>query len=359
MRECAYGREPLDVKLMVLLMLKKGLYFVLATLLGAVVAGGFYFFTHIWGKEVRYEATSTYYVEYGTDPQTGNEYTYINGVTWDTIWLKSDAFLEKILTSAGKEAGATNMQLPDKEQLKNCLSAQLPSDLRMPTTTVSTPDPELTLVLARAVEQTMVDFGGGDMNKEIDAIRVVTAAETAQRALLDDRTWSAVILGAVLGLFFAVVIWLIGYFLDDSVYVPGTFEKRYGISMLGTCDSTYTVVNFKHLFAGKRRVALLGADGDDNMREVADLLKGRLGTEQWELVPMPGLEQCPEIVETLRECDGLLYCVPAGAHDGKRLEEQLSTLEKQDVPVTAALLIYEDLYLQKLYHFPGYGGQKA
>ena len=53
MKECAYGREPLDVKLMVLLMLKKGLYFVLAVILGALVAGGVYFFTHIWGKEVR------------------------------------------------------------------------------------------------------------------------------------------------------------------------------------------------------------------------------------------------------------------------------------------------------------------
>ena len=267
--------------------------------------------------------------------------------------------MDEILRIAGEEAGAAAVQLPDRERLKGYLSAQLPSDLRMPTTTVNTPDPKLTMVLARAVEQTMVSFGAGDMNKEIDAIRVVTAAEEAKQAQLDNRTWSAVILGAILGGFFAVVCWLIYYFLDDSVYVPGTFERRYGIPMLGTRESVYTVVNFKHLFAGKQKVALLGADGDANMQEVAECLKNRLETGDWEMVPMPGLEQCPEVVEALRECDGLLYCVSAGAHDGKRLEEQLSLLDKQDVSVTAALLICEDEVLQKMYHFPGYGGKRA
>lgn len=355
---------------MVLLMLKKGLYFVLAVILGALVAGGVYFFTHIWGKEVRYEATSTYYVEYGTDPQTGQEYTYINATTWDTTWVKSDAFLKEVQANVLAGVPGVDSESLTIEQLKNYISADLPSDLRMPTTTVSTPDPELTMQVARAVEQAMISFGAGDMNKEIDAIRVVITADAAERAVLDDRTWSAVILGGILGMFVAVVCWLIGYFLDDSIYVPGTFEKRYGISMLGTCNGVYTAVNFKHLFASKARVAVLGADADSNMQEVAETLQARIREgaegprnhmqeEAWELVPMPGLEQCPEVVTALRECDGVLFGVEAGAHDGKRLEEQLSVLEKQQISVTAAILLHEDELLQKLYHLPGYGGQKA
>ncbi|MBQ7925140.1 MAG: hypothetical protein IJ335_02485 [Lachnospiraceae bacterium] len=359
MRECAYGREPLDVKLMVLLMLKKGYYFVLAVILGAIVAGGIYFFTQIWGKEVLYEATSTYYVEYGTDPQTGQEYTYINATTWDTIWVKSDEFLEEVRDATLSMGPALDGETLTKELLKTYISADLPSDLRMPTTRVSTPNPELTMQIARAVEQAMVSLGAGDANKEIEAIGVVIAAEEAERAMLDDRTWSAVILGGLLGLFGAVVWWLVGYFLDDSVYVPGTFEKRYGIPMLGTCNGVYTAVNFKHLFAGKTRVAVLGADADTDMGEIVTALQAALQEAAWELVPMPGLEQCPEVVTALRECDGLLLGVEAGAHDGKRLEEQLSVLEKQQIPVTAAILLHEDELLQRLYHLPGYGGKKA
>lgn len=372
MKECAYGKEPLDVKLMSILILKKIKVFLAATIIGGLLVGGIYFVSQILlGEGVTYEATSTYYVEYGTDPLTNQEFTYINGVTWDTVWVKSDTFLAQVLEKAGDAAQQLTGTELTAERLKGYLSAALPSDLRIPTTTVKTESRELTMLLAEAVEETMVAFGAGDENREINEIRVLISPQQAERTVIDNRTWSAVILGAVLGLFAAVVLWLIGYFLDDSIYVPTTFEYRYGIPMLGTLSSPFTVVNFKHFFREKNTVAVLGVDEESDMQAVSaelnKLLAGKqmasgtavaepetidgIGAEtSWELVPMPGLEQCPEVVETLRIYDSVLLCVEAGAHDGKRIQEQLNLLTKQEIPVTAALLLHEDESLQKLYY---------
>lgn len=352
MKECAYGREPVNAKLMFLLFLKKTGVFLSAAAIGALLVGGYYFVTEIlMGEGVTYSATSTYYVQYGTDPQTGNEYTYINGVTWDSTWVKSDAFLQDVQTFIREE---NNSEL-SVESLKRYISADLPSDLRMPVTTVKTEEEELTMLVAGAVEKAMMQLGANPDYREIEEISVVISAKKAEITLIDDRTVSAVILGALLGLFTAVVIWCIRYFMDDSVYVPDTFETRYGIPMLGTLESPYLAENFKYLFAGKKSIALLGTDSDGDMTEIKNRLSELLqdvmaGEDGVQLIPMPGAEQCPEVFGAIRQLDGLLLCVEAGARDGKRTEELLATFEKQDITVDAALLIHEDEALQRVYY---------
>lgn len=365
MRECAYGKEPLDFKLMCLLLIKRIWMFVVATAVGGLLVGGTYFVTEILlGEGVTYQATSTYYVEYGTDPQTGNEITYINGVTWDTTWIKSDEFIQNVRELVGGKAQEmTGMELT-AERLKGYLSAALPSDLRMPTTTVKTESTELTMLLIPAVEEAMVMFGANPEYREIDEIKVVISPEFAERTVIDDRTVNAVILGAFLGLLFAAVTWCIRYFLDDSVYVPTTFEYRYDIPMLGTLESPYLRENFKHLFAGKEKIAVLGVNSDADIASVTKELdktlwgnkaseaehSNHMRTAGWQLTAMPGLEQCPEALECIREQDGLLLCVEAGARDGKRIEELLQLFKKQEIAVTAALLTDADEVLQKVYY---------
>ena len=71
---------------------------------------------------------------------------------------------------------------------------------------------------------------------------------------------------------------------------------------------------------------------------------------------MPGMEHCPEVLNALKKADGLLLLIEAGAHDGKRIESTLQALKKQEIAVTAALLIHADERLQRAYYLPGLRG---
>ncbi|MGN1148054.1 MAG: hypothetical protein ACI4TB_06500 [Lachnospiraceae bacterium] len=358
MWECAYGKEPLDLKLLLLRLMKKIGLLLLAGLLGAVLGGGIYFFSKIAGQGTTYEAVSTYYVDYGTDPLTENTFTYINGATWNDVWVKSDAFLASILEKAGSDAEELLGHPLTAEELKGFLTATLETDLRMPITTVKTESPALTMLLCRALEETMVEFGNSGEQKEINSIRIVISPEEATRTALDNRTGRAVILGAILAVFFTLVILVLLYLLDDSIYVPCTFEYRYHIPMLGTIKSVELKENFSYLFADKKRVALLSVDATTDVGETADQLRTGLGeaATDREFVCMPGIEQCPEVFDKIRETEGLLLLVEAGAHDGKRIENTLNLLKKQDITVTAAMLIHDDERLQKAYYLPGLRG---
>lgn len=356
MWECAYGKEPLDGKLLVLRLIKKIWVFFVAALLGAVACGSIYFLQKIvFGEGVTYEAASTYYVDYGTDPLTENAFTYINGATWNDMWIKSDAFVADILEKTGKEAAAILGEPLTADMVKGYFSADLPSDLRMPTTTVKTPNEELTMLLKAALEEEMVAFGTDGGQKEINGIRVVISPTKAEKTVIDNRTVRACVLGAILAVFFTFVVMVICFVADDSIYVPTTFEYRYGIPMLGTIKSPELLENFKTLCGGKDKLSLVCVDEEVAVTDVAEELKERLGNagEKVQLVGMPGILTCPEALDRVKETEGLLLLVCAGARDGKRIEYMLNLLKKHEITVTAALLIREDEGLQKAYYLPG------
>lgn len=358
MWECAYGKEPLDLKLLLLRLMKKIWILVAAALVGAMLGGGIYFFSEIAGQGTTYEAVSNYYIDYGTDPLTDNSFTYINGATWNDVWVKSDAFVDRILEKVGSNAEKFLGHPLTAEELKSFLSATLETDLRILVTTVKTEDPDFTILLCRALEETIVEFGSSDDLKEINSIRVVISPGEASRTAVDNRTVRAIILGAVLAVFFVFVILVLLHLLDDSIYVPCTFEYRYHIPMLGTIRAPELKENFSYLFADKKRIAMLSVDAGTDVGEVAEQLRTGLGeaATDREFVCMPGIEQCPEVLGKIREADGLLLLVEAGAHDGKRIENTLNLLKKQDIAVTAAMLIHEDEKLQKAYYLPGLRG---
>ncbi len=356
MWECAYGKEPLDGKLLLLRLMKKIWVFFVAALLGAVVCGGIYYVSKIvLGEGTAYEATSTYYVDYGTDPLTDNTFTFINGTTWNDIWMKSDVFTDAILEKAGEEASAILGSPLTSDMLKKYISADLPSDLRMPTTKVKTPDDRLTMILKTALEEVMVEFGSAGTQKEINSIRVVTSPAEAEKTIVDNRIVRACILGAILAVFFTFVVMVLLFVTDDSVYVPASFEYRYNIPMLGTLQSPELAANFGALFCGKSKVALVCVDEETAVTDVSVSLMEKLGNakKSTEFVNMPGLLTCPETLSKIKETDGLLLCIEAGARDGKRIEHILNLLKKHDIAVTAALLIHEDEWLQKAYYLPG------
>lgn len=364
MWECNYAREPLDFKLLTLRLVKKIWIPILAALLGAAVFGGGYYVKNIaFSGPPQYAKTSIYYVDYGQAPITGNAFTYINAYTWNE-WVHTDEFLDRVL----EQMENTGYGLT-KAKIEPCFAADLPSDLRMPYSTVTTADPELTAALGAALEQAFIAFG--ETQPDIVDIRVTDSGEVA-RVELDDRTGRAVILGALMGAFLALAAQLIYVLMDDSVYLPSTFTYRYGIPALGVLYARkdggegaekgrgadiFLAENMKHVLGEKKQIALVAAEPGMDLTQVAARLSIRLPGGDLEYTCAESPEKNPGAVAGLRQAEGVLLVAGCGAHNGKGIERLLDYMKLQNVQVDGALLWKGDRFLNQLYYGPGYGGR--
>ncbi len=360
MWEWNYAKEPFDMKLLVIRLIKKIWLPVLAALLGAAVVGGGYFLVaDVFGGPDTYEVTSTYYVEFATDPDTGNSYTYINSTSWNT-WITTDYFVDNIWEAALESGLKPESYDVERQDLFGFLKADLPSDLRMPVSTVTTGNPELTRSLAQAVEKAFLTFAQDQ--KEIESIRVVDT-EDVKVSDKDIRTLRACVLGAVLGAFFALTGLLLCLIADDGVYLPQIFVRRYGIPALGGTAGygqelhllQESLENIKYVFRDCKTVALTSVEEDTDLKAVEALLKSEASLPEFTCIP--GLLQVPEAAERLREKDGVLLLAEAGVCNGKQIEKMLHQLKVQDCAVRGVLLTDVDEKLVKLYERTGYWGK--
>lgn len=320
MWECNYGSEPMDLKLLVLRLLKKIWIPILAAVLGVLLVGGPYFLKHVtFGPAKEYEAVTDFYMDYAVQPD-GTEYTYFNQTTWTQL-ITDDVFTDSILGYL-KEQGIE----VDKDALRKSLYATMLSDTRIVTTTVTTNDPQLTMQINDALILAMQDFG--ENQKEIAAVRILQQPDEASLAIADVRTFRACMLGLVIFVFIALLSMLCYFILDDSIYVPITFERRYHVPMAGTME-------------------------DPQMPELLKVL-----TEGREVEQIPvDTRISPEELAKKQE---VVLLVKAGAQNGKQIEQMLSLCVKCHVKVAAAILTDADQKLVKAYEMPGHVfGKKA
>lgn len=372
MWECKYGKEPLNTRLFVLQLLKKLPVILLAGILGALFVGGPYFLVKVtFGPAKEYEAVTDFYIDYALQAD-GTQHTYINFATWDQL-LKDDVFTDRILfymagenALAGGEAGQS-VPLEDvekaakitKEELRGYLSATVLSDWRIATTTVRTGDPALTMRIEEALVQAMFDFG--EQQREIAEIRILQEPAEASPVIADVRTFRACMVGAVSFVFAAAFYLCLYYALDEGIHIPETFERRFGIPMLGTVHSKELSVLAKKLLPEK--TALLTADKDVDLEKVKNALAAR-GVETGETCSLRGLFENPgtdaaEVKGALVENridklsgGGILLIVKADAHNGRQIEKTLDFCRKCELNIAAALLWAADEKLLRAYEMP-------
>ena len=371
--EASYGKEPFDLRLL-LLRLGRNQWKILAlTILGTVLFGGGYYVKNVLLQpNPGYAASSTYKVEYVENPNAAGAY-YINEATWNSL-LHTGEFLDGVETHLQEaaergETGAAAALEQGRDRWIEALSAALPSDFSIPVTKTTTQDPEESIALAHAVEETMCEEFAESM-PEITRIKVLDHGDLAEAVVPDVRPVRAVILAAVLSLFFVVVIFLLWELSRDSIWLPATLRRRYGLHSLGTVESTGFAENVKYLLekADAHKIAVCGALPEADPQEAVDRLRELQTTDseqptdsehtagtvqttdrEWTAVPSPLL--CPESAETLREADVVLLAVPAGATVGKRLEAVLEYLTAQDCKVDGAFLWNADETLIRSYYF--------
>ena len=334
MFEGSYGKEPFDLRLTVLRMIRQWGKIAAVTLAGMLIVTGIYCLDNILlrdGKE--YRTVSVYRIEYGVDPKDTN-LVMINSYTWNT-YLHTEEFLSFV----------------KKRLTGESIQGDMESDWRVPSAVVITEDADKSSAIAKAVEEALIqDFSKGI--SEIKDIRVIDHKET-EEVLPDLRVGRAAVLGTVLTFFFTVVILLLKELGDDSIWIPAVIRQRYGLKTAGTLKSRELKDNICHLFAGRKQAAICTVQEECDPTEAADVLRRICeGTEaestNWFVVP--SLMLCPEAVDKLKAADGVLLAVKAGAHAGKRLEYVLEFLAQQDCEVTSVILLEADELLIKWYY---------
>lgn len=378
--EVSYGKEPFDLRLMCL-RLCRNLWKILAvTAVGTLLFGGGYYVKNVLLQpDPGYAASSTYKVEYKENPNAAGAY-YINEATWNSL-LHTGEFLdgvEKHLQeeSDGGDAKAAEVLAMGRDAWSAGLSATLPSDFSIPVTQATTQDPEMSIALAHATEAAMCEEFAESM-AEIDKIKVLDPGDRAEAVVPDIRPVRAVVLAAVVSLFFAVVLFSLVEIARDSIWLPATLRRRYGLNSLGTVESVGFTENLAYTLTktydqkcvaesgkdgteGKCRVAVCGALPEADPGEIVTTLQkltksdktGKGVPVEYTAVPSPAL--CPESGAALRAADVILLAVPAGERVGKQLEVVLEYFRTQDCPVDGAFLWNADERLIRSYYFlPG------
>lgn len=347
MWEASYGKEPFDLRLTVLRMASRWKLIIACTLAGTLALGGLYCVKNLLLRgEPQYRAESTYRVDYAAEEAEVSSVA-INAYTWNT-YVHTGEFLDSVRSHL--EDG--ELARLDNDELGETIQGSLESDWRVPSTAVTTESPEKSLAIARAVEAAMtLDFPGGI--REIEAIRVIDGAAEAKEVVPDVRVVRAFVLSAVLSFFFTLVILLLKETGDDSIRLPATVSRRYGLKTLGTIKSRELKQNISYLFRDSKKAAVCTVQDTINPAEIAELLNGLQETEEASGVsfyPLPSPLLCPETAEALREAEGILLAVEAGAHAGKQLEYVLEYLTQQDCHITAVILWNADEELLKRYY---------
>lgn len=346
MLEGSYGKEPFDLRLTVLRMIRQWGKIAVVTLAGMLIVIGIYCLDNILLRDgEEYRAVSVYRIEYGVDPKDTNQ-VMINSYTWNT-YLHTEEFLsfvKKRLTGSAYEGLSY-------EELGGYIQGDMESDWRVPSAVVITGDAAKSTAIAKAVEEALIqDFSKGI--SEIKDIRVIDHKET-EKVLPDLRVGRAAVLGTVLTFFFTVIILLLKELGDDSIWIPAVIRRRYGLKTAGTLKSRELKENIRYLFAGRKQAAICTVQEECDPTEAADTLRRICeGTEaestNWFVVP--SLMICPEAVDKLKAADGVLLAVKAGPHAGKRLEYVLEYLAQQDCEVTSVILLEADELLLKWYY---------
>ena len=347
MQALYYGKEPFDLRLALLRLVRKTWLIAVITVIGTLVFGGGYYVKNVVLQgEPSYAATSVYKVNYVQEPSASGDY-YINTMTWNTF-AHSEEFLTPVWNRLNEMTKMYDSQLAASPmELADYITVDMESDIHVPTTVVTTWSPEWSLMLAQAVEETMVDEFAAE-NEQVSSMKVITPATEAVRILPDVRPVRALILGAILSCFFAAVVILLKEWGDDSIWLPATLRRRYGLVPLGTIHSPELASNVRYVTGDSTKIMVCSTDDTVNTKEAAELLAGLEREKQWIPVPAPLL--CTETCKLLQQAEKVILVVPAGSHVGKPTEYVLEYFATQQVTVSAVLLWDADEWLLHSYY---------
>lgn len=295
--ERQYADDGMDLKKYMLCLLER-----LPLLLCAVAGGallGFIVYTIVRTvpeSEREYQAFAKIQLDFAAD-ETGEAYQAYNGYTWNDL-MATDPIMNLTLGNLSADY--------DREEVAAALRAEILSDIRILTLTVTTNSPARTDEILGAAVQALESYGA--QAKEFLAINGIQTTQ-AKLVVADSRMAQAVLVGSLLGLLLSLFGISFYYVMDDRILVAGDVRKVTNVSFLGYNSGT----------------EIWKQDYEDNLSYLR---------EKWGPLFVCEIERgkplTAEGFKKMREAGGVVLSLPFGGVDAAFLSyiiEQLKTQE--------------------------------
>lgn len=213
MREIRYADAGMDIRKLLLCFMRKIGIVLLAAAAGAILGGAVYAAVRtVPESEREYQAMLKIYLDFAAD-ETGEVYQAYNGYTWNDL-MATEPILD-----------VTMGYLPGdyaREEVMAAVKAEILSDLRLLTITVTTHEADTCDRIADAVGRSLTDLG--NTAKEFRSIRVIQTAK-AKLVVADARWRQAILIGMVLASAFVLTGMLLYYVLDDRIMTASDLRQ--------------------------------------------------------------------------------------------------------------------------------------
>ncbi len=374
-----YRNEGLDLKRVGLFFQKRIWIVILMALIGAGIGALGYQVVKSINMPIEYKAVSKFYIRFNVD-ENGQVYQYYNGYTWNEL-IDADPMMECIM---GYLPGY------DAEDVKNATTAEILSDIRLLTVTVTGRNEKFVREIQSAVESGLAGYAtlDNDLNS-ITAIRTIAP----ERVFWSDKTLVSAVFGAIIVGIVTFVIFAFRYVLDDSIYVQSDLEKRYDYKALGLMTRNQKGLqpyfqelkaNILYSLKDERKLILVDIDDHAELRaqDVEKILNWEEGGEldglgnvvgslvwhtkeededkdlfdieeesEWTIIPVNSFELDENNLENIKKAGGAIILVPFGASFAvRRLERVISLFKNQDINIYGIVITEADEeYLARYY----------
>ena len=312
MRERSYAEEGMDVKKYMLCLLGRLPLLLAAAIGGALLGVLIYMIVRtVPESEREYQAYAKVYLDFAAD-ETGEVYQAYNGYTWNDLMV-ADPIMD--LTLAGLSADYS------REEVGEAMQAEILSDIRLLTLTVTTHSAARTDEILAAAVEALETYG--TKAKEFIGINAIQVTQ-AKLLVADDRLVQAVLVGLFLGLLLSLLGVSLYYVMDDRILVADDIRKVTDVSFLG------------YVFTDKNSVA--GGLVDDNSvkgifvedyEKNLSYLRDKQGTLQL-CDQEPDKPFSAEDFEKMRKAKGVVLSVPFGKVHASFLSYVIEQMHSQD-----------------------------
>ena len=358
-----YMEERLNLRRLLLWMGRRLWLLAAAAAAGGVLGGGCYLLLHlVILPEREYEAVGKYYLSFQADPEDYNQLSY-NGYTWNDL-LDTDPIMDEMMKHLPGEIS--------REQAAAATKAEILSDIRLLTVTVTEQSPEAVDLIMEAVGRALIHLGESD--PLFERIEIYSQGKAAQ-ILWDNRTVRAVITGVVLAVAAGFLFLCFACVWEDSVYLPEEAEQRYGLPVIGlllrpAAESgkgtarrrkcrleqemqSALAANYGYRCGNLSSLILLSTEGSETAASVCSRIQQVLSQAGEEVGPhlqSGEIPACGADYGKLRKAEGILLAMKAGGKNGCRTGWLLSQLERQDCRVCGLILTEADPVFLKQYY---------
>ncbi|WP_026506880.1 hypothetical protein [Butyrivibrio sp. MC2013] len=367
-QDTGHRDEVLNLRCFYLRLFRKAYLLPAAIIAGAVAGFLLYFCLHVvWAPAREYEASSKLYLNFAID-ESGDVYNYYNGYTWNELVTTDEIMIDVMdeLMSQGVSELAPGSMTPGsvsgitRKETEESITASIPSDIRLLEIVCKHRDPQLSLKILKAVDLALLNYG--DSRKEFTSIELLSEDDSAELIRVTDRTWTAVITGAVLATIALIICGLLLAATNDRLYVPEDFEKRYHLPVLGLITSRGDGDSWSNeLRAGLAAaldksseaglIALQALGSLEEGERIVNILNDRKllpGASSLQAMSLPGED--PDNYRKIGASDGVVLAIGFGDNVASLTEHTLSQLYRHNCPVLGIVITGADMTFLRRYY---------